>query len=162
MMPVPAGAVAQRHATGTEMAEAVMMQRAAFLERDADHRLLGSCRRLRDGFRHFARLAMAEADPALAVADDDECREAEALAALHRLRDAVDVDQLLDQLFAAIVAPAAAATVVARPPPRLSRPPPRLLPPPGPPRPRPRHAEVLGSAGAGACCFEAAAASRSG
>jgi hypothetical protein len=61
------------------MTVAVMMQRAAFLERNADHGLLGSSRRLRDGFRHFARLAMAEADAALAVAHDDQSREAEAL-----------------------------------------------------------------------------------
>src|SRR3569623_2236853 len=103
---------AQRHATGTEMPVAVVMQRAAFLERNANHRLLGSGGRLGDRFRHFARLAMPEADPALAVADDDERGEPEALAALHRLRNAIDVDQLLDQLFAAAVAAGAAPTAI--------------------------------------------------
>jgi hypothetical protein len=56
---------------------------------------------------------VTEADPALAVADDDQSRKAEALAALHRLRDAVDVDQLLDQLFAAVVAAGAATATIA-------------------------------------------------
>ena len=58
---------------------------------------------------------MTEADPALAIANDDERRKAEALAALDRLRDAVDVNQFLDQLFAAIVAAWTAATIVATP-----------------------------------------------
>ena len=52
-------------------------------------RLLGA---LLDGERHFLRLAVAEADPAVAVADHDERGEAEAAAALHDLGDAVDVD----------------------------------------------------------------------
>jgi hypothetical protein len=54
---------------------------------------------------------MTETDTALAVADDDERGKAEALAALHRLRHAVDVDELFDQLFAAILA--LRATIVA-------------------------------------------------
>ena len=54
------------------MALAVMMERTTLAERNADHCLLGSCRRLGNGFRHFARLAVTEADPALAVANDDE------------------------------------------------------------------------------------------
>src|SRR3569623_792838 len=106
------GRRAQRHATGTEMPVAVVMQRTAFLERNANHRLLGSGGSRGDGFRHFARLAMPEADPALAVADDDERGEPEALAALHRLRNAIDVDQLLDQLFAAVVVAGAATTAI--------------------------------------------------
>ena len=93
------------------MAVAIVVQRAAFLQRHTNHRLLGGGGGLGDGFRHFARLAMAEADPALAIANDDQRGEAEALAALHRLRNAVDVNQLLDQLFAAVFG--AAATIVA-------------------------------------------------
>ena len=42
----------------------------------------------------------AVADPALAVADDDQRGKAEAPAALHHLGDAVDADQLLDELAA--------------------------------------------------------------
>ena len=55
---------------------------------------------------------MAETGPALAVADHDQRREAEALAALHRLGHAVDVDELFDQLLAAIVVAATAATAI--------------------------------------------------
>ena len=97
---------------GAEVAVAVMVQRAAVAQRNADHRLLGGRGRLGDRFRHFARLAVAEAGAALAVADHDQRREAEALAALHRLRDAVDVDQLLDQLLAAVIVAATAATAI--------------------------------------------------
>ena len=68
---------------------------------NADHRLLRRSSGLGDRLRHFARLAVAEAGAALAVADHHQRREAEALAALHRLRDAVDVDELFDQLLAA-------------------------------------------------------------
>ena len=74
------------------------MQRAAFAQRHADQVALGRFGRLADRFRHFARLAVAEADPALLVADDDERGKAEAPAALHHLGDAVDVDELVDEL----------------------------------------------------------------
>ena len=114
MMPVPGRSRADRDLAGAEVALAVMVQRAAVAQRNADHRLLGGRGRLGDGFRHFARLAVTEAGAALAVADHDQRGEAEALAALHGLRDAVDVDELLDQLLAAfVVAATAAATVVA-------------------------------------------------
>ena len=56
---------------------------------------------------------VAEADPALAVAHDDQRREAETLAALHGLGDAVDVDELFDQLLAALFGIAATATTLA-------------------------------------------------
>ena len=135
-------------AAGAEMADAVMVQGAAVAQRHADHRLLGRRGRLGDRLGHLARLAVAEAGPALAVADDDQSREAEALAALHRLGDAVDVDELLDQLLAAfvvaaaaaaaIVATAAAAAVAAAAPPR----------PPRAPRSRRRGSRRAASAGA--------------
>jgi hypothetical protein len=47
---------------------------------------------------------MAEADASTLVADDDECREAEAAAALHHLGDAVDMDELVDELAVALFA----------------------------------------------------------
>ena len=112
MMPVPDGAERTVDLAGAEVALAVMVQRAAVAQRNADHRLLGRGSRLADRFRHFARLAVTEAGAALAVADDDQRRETEALAALHGLGDAVDVDELLDQLLAAIVVAATATTVV--------------------------------------------------
>ena len=45
---------------------------------------------------------MAEADAALLVADDDERGEAEAPAALHHLGDAIDVNELVDELAVAL------------------------------------------------------------
>jgi hypothetical protein len=59
---------------------------------------------------------MTKACTALAVTDDNQSCEAEALTALDRLRNAVDVDELFDQLFATIVVSAAiiaTSTVVA-------------------------------------------------
>ena len=73
------------------------MQRAAFAQRNADQVALGGFGRLADRFRHFARLAVTEADAALLVADDHERGEAEAPSALHHLGDAVDVDELVDK-----------------------------------------------------------------
>ena len=45
---------------------------------------------------------MAKACTALAIADHNQCCKTKALTALYGLGDAVDVDQLLDELFAAI------------------------------------------------------------
>src|SRR5205809_6420564 len=58
---------------------------------------------------------MAETRAALAVADHNQRRKAEALAALNRLGDAVDVDELLDQLLAAVVVAATAAATIVTP-----------------------------------------------
>ena len=73
--------------------------------------------RFTDRVRNFAGFTEAKADLSLAVADDDERGETEALAALDGLRNAVDVDELFDQLFAAFDAAglraATAATLVA-------------------------------------------------
>jgi hypothetical protein len=91
------------------------MQRAALAQRDAGQAALGRLGRLADRLRHLARLAVAEADAALLVADDDEGGEAEAPAALHHLGDAVDVDELVDQTALAIV-PIAIAPASAVPP----------------------------------------------
>src|SRR5690606_12996890 len=84
-----AGAVAALH---------VMVQRARFAQRNPDHLALGLFGRLADGFRHFAGLAVAEADAALLVADDHKSGEAEAATTLHNLGDAVDVDQTIHKL----------------------------------------------------------------
>ena len=95
---------AQHDLAGAVTAVDVVMQRAALAQRDADHRALGGIGRLADRLRHLAGLAVAEADAALLVADDDEGREAEATAALHHLGDAVDVDQPVDEFAVALVA----------------------------------------------------------
>src|SRR6202012_3390820 len=106
-----------RGRTHNDLACAVMtadfvMQRAAVFQRNADQRLLGFVGRLADGFGDFPRLAMTEADAALLVADDDERRETEAPSALHNLRNAIDVDELVDEfvvaLFAVTAIPASA------------------------------------------------------
>src|SRR5690606_21480712 len=83
---------------GAPTAVAVVMQGAVLAQRNLDHRLLGFFGRLADGFRHFARLAMTEADAALAVTDDHQGGEAEAAAAFDGGGDAVDVHQLLDDV----------------------------------------------------------------
>src|SRR6185437_13650291 len=71
---------------------------------------LGRFGRLADRLGHFARLAVAEPDPALLIADDDEGRKTEALAALDDLRHTIDVDELVDELAVAFfpAAPVAA------------------------------------------------------
>src|SRR6266851_1091496 len=58
--------------------------------------------RLLHGDRHLARLALAHADAAVAVADHGERGEAEHPAAFHHLGDAVDRDHLLAQAVAAL------------------------------------------------------------
>src|SRR6185312_14957012 len=87
----------------------VVVQRAAGTQRHEDHVALGALGRLADGLRHLACLAVAEADAALLVADDDERGEAEATAALHHLGDTVDVDELVDEFAVALFAVAATA-----------------------------------------------------
>ena len=80
------------------MADHVVMQRAAFAQRHPDQAALGRLGRLANGFRHLARLAVAEPDPALLVADHHQRRKPEAPAALHHLGDAVDVNELVGEL----------------------------------------------------------------
>src|SRR5690606_25407074 len=87
----------------------VVVQRATLAQRDAHHLLLGVVGRLADRLRHLAGLAVAEADTAALVADDDEGSKAEATTALDHLGHAVDADQLVDELAVlAIAIPTAA------------------------------------------------------
>src|ERR1700730_18131319 len=121
MMPVPAGArgresrparddagtggsSAQIDAARTVAAGDIVVQRAAFAQCDARQVALGRLGRLADRLGNFARLAVAESDPALLVADHDQRRKAEALAALDDLRHAIDVDELVDELAVALLA----------------------------------------------------------
>src|SRR5690606_18856158 len=83
---------------GAPTAVAVVVQGAVLAQRNLDHGLLGFFGRLADGFRHFARLAMTEADAAFAVADDHQGREREPAAAFDGRGHAVDVHQLLDDV----------------------------------------------------------------
>jgi len=101
MMPVPRRR-AQEHLAGAVAAVHVMMQRAAFPQRHPRQPALGGVGGLADRFRNLARLAVAEADAALLVADDDERGEAEAPAAFHHLGHTVDVHELVDKLAVAL------------------------------------------------------------
>src|SRR5260221_3429336 len=71
----------------------VVMQRAAFAQCYARQVALRRLGRLADRLGNFARLAVSESDPALLIADDDESRKTEALAALDDLRHTIDVDE---------------------------------------------------------------------
>ncbi len=81
-----------------------MVQRAGVAQRYAQQIALGGFRRLADGFRHFARLAMTETDAAFQIADDDQRGKAEPFAALDDLGDAIDVHQLVGELAVAFFA----------------------------------------------------------
>ena len=103
---------AQQNLAGAMAALDVVMQRAARAQRHEDQVALGRFGRLADRLRHFARLAVTEADAALLVADDDERGKAEATAALDDLGDAVDVDELVDEFAVALFAVTAAVATV--------------------------------------------------
>src|SRR5690349_11471460 len=96
------------------------MEQRAVVELDAHHRLARALHRLRDRDRHFACLAVTEADAAVAVADDGECREAHLAAALDGLRHAIDRDQLLEEAVAvfAIISVAGCHDSPCLPPPK--------------------------------------------
>ena len=80
------------------------MQRAALAQGHAHQTAARGLGRLADRLRHLAGLAVAEADAALHVADDDQRGKAEALAALHDLGDTVDVHELVFELAVAVIA----------------------------------------------------------
>src|SRR6202011_124607 len=80
---------AQKDLAGTMAPGHVVMQRAAFAQRHPDETALGGFRGLADRLRHLARLAVAEADTPLLVADDDERGKSEPPAALHHLGHAI-------------------------------------------------------------------------
>src|SRR4029450_12573173 len=87
----------QKHARGAELAEDLVRDRRAFL-RHREQVLLRVVDRPRARERHFARLAVADADAVDLVADHDERGEREPPAALDDLGDAVDLDDALLEL----------------------------------------------------------------
>src|SRR5229473_1071646 len=101
---------AQIHPARAVTAGDIVMQRTAFAQRYAGEVALGRFGGLADRLGNFARLAVAESDPALLIADDDEGRKTEALAALDHLRHTIDVDELVDEFTVALfpAAPVAA------------------------------------------------------
>src|ERR1700737_625266 len=87
-----------------------MVQGPALPQRYPDERALRGFGCLADGFGNLAGLAMAKADPALLVANDDERGEAESAAAFHHLGDGIDMDQTIHEFAVAIFAIATPAT----------------------------------------------------
>src|SRR5579871_5547636 len=77
---------AQIDAPRAMAARNIVMQRTALAQRHAHQIALCRIGCFPDRFGNLARLAVAEAHPALLIADDDERGEAEALAALDHLR----------------------------------------------------------------------------
>ena len=53
---------------------------------------------LADGHRNFLGLPRSEADPTVPVADHYQGREREVLSTLDDLRDAIDMDNLLEEV----------------------------------------------------------------
>ncbi len=67
-------------------------------EVELDQIFLGLLDALLDGHGHFARLAHAETSVAVAIANDNQRRKAEILAALDDFGDAVDGDDVILQV----------------------------------------------------------------
>src|SRR5690606_33591074 len=81
----------EQHPPGADAADDLVGDRGAG-EGHLEEVLAGLLGALLDGEGHLLGLAVAEADPAVAITDHDEGGEAEATTALHHLGDAVDVD----------------------------------------------------------------------
>jgi hypothetical protein len=85
MMPVPSEAGAMQHAWRHRGWPITAWCSVPFLQRDLDHVAARLVHRLLHRDRHFAGLALAHADAAVAVADHGQRREAEDAAALDDL-----------------------------------------------------------------------------
>jgi hypothetical protein len=69
-------------------------------ERNGDHVTPGAVNGLSDRLRYLIRLARGKAHTTVAIADGNQCVEGEAATAFHDLGDAVDGDDILDELTA--------------------------------------------------------------
>ena len=125
MTPVPGAGRTQHDDAGRGLTLNRVRDGAAD-HRDAEEALASLLDTLLDGRGNFLGLAVADADQAVAVADDHEGGEAEATTTLDDLGDAVDRDYALEvvRLLGGVAAtPVATATTVASSrPPRLSPP----------------------------------------
>ena len=88
---------AEQHLRGAEEALDLVRDRALD-QRDLEQVALRAVGALADRLGHLVRLAETGADVTVLVTDDDERREREPTAALDDLRDAVDVDDAVDEL----------------------------------------------------------------
>src|SRR6185437_5664834 len=79
--------------------------------RNRDHAAASCLDGLADRFGNFVRLAGREADPPLTITDCYECVEGETTSALDDLGDAIDRDDVLDEIAATLATLAAASTV---------------------------------------------------
>jgi len=75
-----------------------LVRNGALDERNLEQVALRAVRTLANRFRDFVRLAETGTDVTVLVTDDDEGREREPTAAFDDLRDAVDVDDAVDEL----------------------------------------------------------------
>jgi hypothetical protein len=69
---------------------------------------------LADRLGNFIRLSGRETDPSLSVANGDKSIEREAATTLHNFRDAVDRDNVFDEIAAFTLSTATAVTSTAR------------------------------------------------
>src|SRR3989442_815167 len=126
----------EQHAARAVLADDLVGNRAA-RERYFVHAAARRFDRLAHRFADFVRFAGRDPDLSLAVADGNQRVEAEAPAALHDLRDAIDRDDVLDHTVAlarpAAVAFAPVATPASAP---ATTAPPAPPPPPAPPSAR--------------------------
>ncbi len=97
MTPVPSGRGLEQYLRRAVTADDLVRNRGA-LEVQMNQILFRLFDALLDGHRNFARLAHAESGMAVIVANDDERGEAEILAALDDLGDAIDGDDVVLQL----------------------------------------------------------------
>src|SRR3989442_1346493 len=130
----------EQHPARAVLADDLVRNRSA-RERDFVHAAARRFDGLAHRFADLVRLAGRDPDLPFAIADGHERVEAEAPAALHDLRHAIDRDDVLDYAVAvalttavalapvAATSPAATTTSTPAPPP-----PPPPPPPPGPPR----------------------------
>src|SRR2546422_1233153 len=129
--PGPGRGRLQEHAPRTVVTDDFVRDGRA-RERDLDQATAGGFDRLAHRLAHLVRLAGGDPDAPLPVAHRDERVEAEAPAALHDLRDAVDRNDVLDQPVA-LALPLARVAPLPAPPPTPPAPAPSPPPPPSPP-----------------------------
>src|SRR6266567_4617485 len=105
----------QKHAPGAVVPDNFMRDGRA-RERDLDQAAAGSLDGLAHRLAHLVRLTGGDPDASLPVAHGDERVEAEAPAALHDLRDAVDGNHVLDEPVALALPLARVAPLPTAPP----------------------------------------------